>query len=334
MKDSETQAPVGTFFAPAPYVRESANERVWGANGVVVARPAPLSDRSFPDEGDVEHADPDTLQCAVLLSARMSRVHTASFNSGYAVQPCLSDRLRQGVVPLVLRPGENAELFISTLAKDAGLGSTRLRSDQAWVGGKSPLDASLALPDASYLPAQLDDFVGFVRAHQESNSRIAAEAMAFQLLTIHPFADGNGRAARMLLMKLAARSGSLYPLYFAWRLMFDKKRTASNWASLSVSGRPIPSSSHYDNWFKEAVAMSSAKKKAEESGLDSRIATTLLLYGHITPDAIVCANQGCTTSLARKILARSETQEMRVVFNDLEKEVARTIEAWKYAVIK
>lgn len=71
---AEAATPIGSNFAPAPNIRESASERVWGANGVVVARPAPLSERRFSEPvawSDSELVDRDVLRYVLLLSARV-----------------------------------------------------------------------------------------------------------------------------------------------------------------------------------------------------------------------------------------------------------------------
>ncbi len=334
---AEAATPIGSYFAPAPYIRESACERVWGANGVVVARPVPLSERRFSEavaSSDSALVDRDVLRYVLLLSARMTRVHSVAVRVDYRLSASPQDKLRASVSPLILREGEAGQSFVEGLALSAGVSKPRLRSDQAWVGGKSPLDASLALPDASYIPEQLKDFVAFVCKHQASSCREIAEAMAFQLLSIHPLADGNGRAARALLIKLASRSGSSYPLYFAWRLMFDKHRTAANWAALAVTGKPFPNSSHFDSWLAAAITLRDACERAAAAGLDARVIGALLLYGKVTDETIACSNQGCSAALTQKMIARLSALEFQVALEILEREVAKVVESFKSAVTK
>lgn len=337
MERSEVATPIGSYFAPAPYIKNSASERVWGANGVVVARPAPLSERFFSglvDPGDNSLVERDVLHYAALLSARMTRVHSVTVHADYGLRPSLQDKLRTSMSPLILRAGEAGQSFVEGLAVSAGITKPRLRSDQAWVGGKSPLEASLALPDASHIPEQLMDFVAFVCKHQASSSREIAEAMAFQLLSIHPLADGNGRAARALLIKLASRSGSSYPLYFAWRLMFDKHRTVANWALLAATGKSAPNGSHHDSWLAAATTLKDACERAKAAGLDPRIVAALLLYGRVTNETIACANQGCSAALTQKMIARLSVLEHQAALEILEGEVTRVVESFKSAVTK
>ena len=295
--------------------------------------PAPLRDQSFADSVDLEPADLETLHYMLLLSTRVSRVHGVVFNRDHTLRPCQSDRLKESIAPLLVRSDDNIEAFIMSLARDAGLAVPKLRSDQAWMGGGNPLEASLVLPDASHLPSQLADLLVFLRAHQTSGCRRVAEALAFQLLTIHPLADGNGRATRALLIKLSARSRSLYPLYFAWRLMFDKRRTALNWASLCASGKPDPNSAHYERWAEIAGALNTTIRKSQMRGIDKRIVASLLLYGHITLDTLICANLGCTTSLARKLIASIDTHEAKEAFDGLNGGIINTIDRLNYAVV-
>jgi len=326
---------VGSYFAPFPYIKEPADERIWGANGVLVARPAPLAGRALGcgAEGDQSAcADPEMLSIAALLTARVSVAHGASLDGRYSLTFSTHDRLRLSTAPLMIAANQAGLPFITSLASMAGLTQPRLRSNQAWVGGKSPLGASLALPDTSHLPAQLADFMAFLHGNQASSSREAVEALAYQFLTIHPLADGNGRVARALLLKLAMRTRSTYPLYFAWRLMFDKLRTSSNWAKLAATGKPQPDPRHHNAWVSAARVLGESCEEAIFKGVDTRVVNALLLYGQVTLGTVQCASSGCTPALAQKILTRHGSAEHAALLNRLEKEVGRSIDELRSAV--
>lgn len=69
--------------------------------------------------------------------------------------------------------------------------------------------ATVVLPNSAKVPGLMKEFVNWL--HQKSNDhpvKIAADAH-FKLVSIHPFLDGNGRAARLLMNLLLMQVG--YP---------------------------------------------------------------------------------------------------------------------------
>jgi Fic family protein len=80
----------------------------------------------------------------------------------------------------------------------------RVRDEQGWIGGPSPLEAHLVTPPASELDTLLGDLLDFV--NDADLDPIAAGAIAHaQFEVIHPFADGNGRIGRILVSWLLTR---------------------------------------------------------------------------------------------------------------------------------
>ncbi|MFM7095292.1 MAG: Fic family protein, partial [Actinomycetota bacterium] len=73
----------------------------------------------------------------------------------------------------------------------------RLRTEQGWIGGTSPLDAALVTPPATKIPALVDDLIDFVN-RPDLDPILQAAITHAQFELIHPFADGNGRVGRML----------------------------------------------------------------------------------------------------------------------------------------
>ncbi|MBI2709257.1 MAG: Fic family protein [Actinobacteria bacterium] len=83
-----------------------------------------------------------------------------------------------------------------------------LRSEQAWVGGTSPLDAHLVTPPPDEVPALVDDLIAYV--NRDDIDPVAQAAIAHaQFEIIHPFADGNGRVGRVLVAWILVRRLSL-----------------------------------------------------------------------------------------------------------------------------
>jgi Fic family protein len=84
----------------------------------------------------------------------------------------------------------------------------RIRSEQGWIGGTSPLDAVLVPPPPDALPALLDDLVDYVN-HAEVDPVTQAAVAHAQFELIHPFGDGNGRVGRILVAYILTRRMSL-----------------------------------------------------------------------------------------------------------------------------
>lgn len=66
-------------------------------------------------------------------------------------------------------------------------------------------------PPAGKLPPLLDDLMAFAMA-DGAPPLTKAFVVLLQLLLIHPFADGNGRCARVLFAALCARAGLTHPV--------------------------------------------------------------------------------------------------------------------------
>jgi len=322
---------VGSYFIPAPRSMEAADARIWGASRLAVASPAPIANREFMAGGSADGVSPPH-RLMLMLTSRLSRVHSLQHNEEYKLRPVQGDRLLQSIQPLRLQKGAVCSEVLFQIALNGGLRSPMLRSDQCWVGGDSPLDSALALPDTSKIQDQLEDFFTFLSTHQANTSREVAEAAAYQLLTIHPLADGNGRAVRALLVSMAARTKSAYPLYFAWRLMFDKRRTATAWECSAQTGRGTQSTSHYDQWRSCAAALVATYRRLVDEGLDSRIADALILHGYADEATVLSSAPACTNALARKMLERASSSRDARLVEDLTIELKERVNMLRSAV--
>lgn len=80
----------------------------------------------------------------------------------------------------------------------------RVRDDQGWIGGQSPLEAHLVTPPETELDRLLADLLAFVNSDDLDPVAQAAIAHA-QFEIVHPFADGNGRIGRVLICWLLTR---------------------------------------------------------------------------------------------------------------------------------
>ena len=76
----------------------------------------------------------------------------------------------------------------------------RIRTEQNWIGGSdyNPCSAAFVPPPPEEVPGLLEDLLAF--CNDDSLPALAQAAIAHaQFETIHPFADGNGRAGRSLI---------------------------------------------------------------------------------------------------------------------------------------
>ena len=81
-----------------------------------------------------------------------------------------------------------------------------VRTEPVWIGGRTPLEAHYNAPPHELVPGLLDDLDAYLSSGRHRPVLAAALAHA-QLETIHPFADGNGRAGRVLIGTVLARYG-------------------------------------------------------------------------------------------------------------------------------
>ncbi|GEL97564.1 Fic family protein [Cellulomonas terrae] len=81
-----------------------------------------------------------------------------------------------------------------------------VRTEPVWIGGRTPLEAHYTAPPHDLVPGLLDDLETYLASRRHRPLLAAALAHA-QLETIHPFADGNGRAGRVLIGTVLARYG-------------------------------------------------------------------------------------------------------------------------------
>lgn len=84
----------------------------------------------------------------------------------------------------------------------------RLRAEQGWIGGTSPLDAHLVTPPPALVSGLMDDLITWINGDTVDPITQAAVAHA-QFEIIHPFADGNGRIGRVLIAWILVRRLSL-----------------------------------------------------------------------------------------------------------------------------
>ena len=167
----------------------------------------------------------------------------------------------------------NATLLVgSHLESEGGV----LRTVQNWIGGNNvnPVGAAYVPPRPEYVPELMEDLVQFCNSSPLPAIAVAAVAHA-QLVTIHPFADGNGRTGRTLVHMLLRRAGlvpnSIPPISLV--LATDKARYINNLAAFrcddakceGASGKAVTLQGCISDWVEYfANAMLLACERAQE----------------------------------------------------------------------
>jgi Fic family protein len=138
-----------------------------------------------------------------------------------------------------------------------------VRDEQGWVGGTSPLDAALVTPPPDRLGELLDDLVDYAnRAVVDSVAQAAIAHAQFQI--IHPFADGNGRIARVLVSWMLVRGlGLVIPPPVSVRI-------AADWDGY-LAGLALFRFGHHEGWitwFADTVTAAAAAEVALVRAVD------------------------------------------------------------------
>jgi Fic family protein len=149
---------------------------------------APVLDVVLAEQGSAPPDDRAAAWVAAALTTMVAAVEEASSGRDPITVATLCDWHR-----LLMTGSPTPERFVG-----------RIRDEQGWIGGTSPLDAHLVTPPPDRLPALLDDLVAWVGRDDVDPIAQAAIAHA-QFEIIHPFADGNGRIGRVLVAWLLVR---------------------------------------------------------------------------------------------------------------------------------
>lgn len=114
-----------------------------------------------------------------------------------------------------------------------------IRTEQNWIGGNrvNPVGAAYVPPEPDDVPALMDDLVSFVNRSELPPVAVAAIAHA-QLETIHPFADGNGRAGRALVHLVLKKGGTTRVTVppISLLLATDRERYVANLSAFRSEG--------------------------------------------------------------------------------------------------
>ncbi|WP_249058843.1 Fic family protein [Xanthomonas nasturtii] len=304
-------APLDLAFAPLPGRRDAPNASVWLDASFSVYTPALLEPplRTYEKIGDYQRFESDA-QCVGYLSALSSRlVHVCRGTWKFSAIPDLrASRHAALAINASLRAGlpdtHGVLNWSLNLAKNLGNSQVRSRTDNAWVGGKKPSEAWLVLPQADQLPYLLRNLEDLLQGKIAQPINCAFfEAIAYQMICIHPLSDTNGRVTRTLLINLAGRYRNLYPLYIAHCLSFAKQRTGQTWMQASSTATSLDLSNS-EMWLDQINLILQKISDLAAAGLDPRVLWSLLSYGYASDDTLCAGKNACSPALAAKIMKR------------------------------
>jgi Fic family protein len=150
-------------------------------------------------------------------------------------------RLRVDNFPLSLRLIREIHAQLLKGGRGANKQPGDFRSQQNWIGGRTPATASFIPPPPDQLDECLRAFEQFLHLPATAMPALIKAALAHvQFETIHPFLDGNGRVGRLLIALILCNEGvlrepSLYlSLYFkthrgAYYDRLDRVRRDGDW---------------------------------------------------------------------------------------------------------
>lgn len=110
---------------------------------------------------------------------------------------------RRNSQPTAIGEQQLLDLHQLILHKIDDLHAGRYRSVPVRIAG-----SRVVMPNPAKVPALMQEFVAWLQAQPAATPQLAAEAH-YRLVSIHPFVDGNGRTARLLMNWLLLQAG--YP---------------------------------------------------------------------------------------------------------------------------
>jgi cell filamentation protein, protein adenylyltransferase len=132
-------------------------------------------------------------------------------------------------------------------------------------------------PAAHDVPVLMQDLVAWLNAERDVHPVLSSGVAQFQLVHIHPFLDGNGRASRLLSTLCLYRAGYDFKRLFTISEYYDRDRPAFYRAIQSVRERDMDLTGWLE-YFTEGLATQLGEVQAREHGLSERQALAL---GHV-----------------------------------------------------
>lgn len=300
LADGPSRYSISHFFCPAPARLECASEETWGSHRIQVEIPAPLKGArpSMAEhilERDVERRG---LYWVELLSHRLNALRGEARLLGEMTNPSLLRHARV-IAPAAL---QDISTKYYEIARSLGCAATA-RSSFCWLGAGGPVDSYAVFGPAELIAQQMEDVGLFIDENRGRESPWFFEAIAYQLLMIHPLSDGNGRTVRSIVIGLHRRSGSIEPLYIFWRLKFCRRQMFDQWKSARVLGALCcHGSESLVRWQERAVALNDAFGELLTKGLAKQAVTALCLHGEVSVRSVTACDSGLGGRTACRIV--------------------------------
>lgn len=200
----------------------------------------------------------------------------------------------------------------------------QVRTSQNWIGGSNLADAFFIPPHQEDVPELLSDFEKFWHNRAlQIPSLIKIAVCHYQLETIHPFLDGNGRIGRLLVPLQLVELGILRKPVLYLSAFFEKNRSSyydslsmvrqsndlEQWVRFFLNGVAVTARNGKETFERVVAFRTSAEKKILALGRRAKPANALLT--HMFSQPIVSAAQvkkqlGVTVPTANALLADLE----------------------------
>ncbi|OAA26341.1 hypothetical protein UG55_10156 [Frankia sp. EI5c] len=160
---------------------------------------------------------------------------------------------------------------------------------------RDPSIAAYTAPDADTVPALMGELVGWLNADDGTHLLVRAAMAHLHLVSIHPWADGNGRMSRSLQTLMIAREGVLAPEFSsieAWlgrpgntweyyRELADRGSTylpdqdVASWIRFNLTAYHQQAQTVAGRLDRSGRVWRALSEFAESTGLDERVVTAL-----------------------------------------------------------
>ena len=154
-----------------------------------------------------------------LQSAR--GVVQAALNYVHAAETLLAAVRRKGFSTVIIRQAHQT-LYGGLKGRDETPGN--YRSSEIWIGpsGCTAHDARFVPPPCQQVPRMMQELDQFLEQNRTMPALVAAGLLYYQLETVHPFVDGNGRVARLSVQLFLGGEPGLWPQFVSFASVFGR----------------------------------------------------------------------------------------------------------------
>jgi Fic family protein len=160
---------------------------------------------------------------------------------------------------------------------------------------RNPRIAAYTAPDAAEVPSLIGELVDWLNDPDDTHPLIRAAMAHLHLVSIHPWADGNGRMSRSLQTLMIAREGVLAPEFSSieawlgspgntWEYYrelgrrgpsYDPDQDVSGWIEFNLLAYHQQAQTVRDGLRRSAQVWRDVASFADDAGLDERMVTAL-----------------------------------------------------------